>query len=277
MTDPLEELVISRILISLDMSTRGMAAIEAAAELAAQMRAELTGLFVEDVNLLRLANLPFAREVGYTSATGRPLAAPELESMLRAQAIEVRRLLASAAERAEVQWSFRVARGQLLAELLALAEAGDVLVLGKKSKTRIPGIKPGSIYAGVARSQRPAAPMSRARPVMAVFDGSIPGYRALAVACQLVRGGGRELVVLVPDSGNGGFKRLRQEAELWLAARQLKARYMAIPAISPGNVADAVRKNNGEALVLGHLTEPSSQEMLGQLVDGIDCPVFAVK
>lgn len=277
MIDPLEELVINRILISLDASACGMAAIKAATELAAQVQAELMGLFVEDVNLLRLANLPFAREVGYTSAAGRPLVAPEVERMMRAQAIEVERLLASAAEHAQVQWSFKVTRGQLLAELLALAEGVDMLVLGRKSKARIPGVQPVSYHGGVARVQRGAEPSHRAKPVMVVFGGNKTGYRALAAAFQLVRRGGRELVVLIPEAGTGGFERLRREAGQWLAAREFRARYMPVAAITAGNVAEAVRGNRGEALVLGNMTGPSWQEMLGQLLDGVDCPVFVVK
>jgi K+-sensing histidine kinase KdpD len=49
------ELVVKRILIALDPSRRGQSALQAAAHLAAGTGAELAGLFVEDINLLRLA------------------------------------------------------------------------------------------------------------------------------------------------------------------------------------------------------------------------------
>ena len=61
-------LAIRRILIALDASTHSLAALHAAAEMAANMQAELIGLFVEDENLLHLAGLPFAQEVRSSSA-----------------------------------------------------------------------------------------------------------------------------------------------------------------------------------------------------------------
>ena len=60
-----------RILVVLDASPFGLEALEAAAGLAARLRAELQGLFVEDVDLLRLAGLPFARELAYSSSQRR--------------------------------------------------------------------------------------------------------------------------------------------------------------------------------------------------------------
>ena len=55
---------IRRILVALDASEASRAAIRSAVDLAARFRAELVGLFVEDVNLLRSAQLPFVRKVG---------------------------------------------------------------------------------------------------------------------------------------------------------------------------------------------------------------------
>ncbi|MBK7177644.1 MAG: universal stress protein [Chloroflexi bacterium] len=56
---------IQRILVALDASPHSLAALEAAIDLAERLDAELQGLFVEDINLLRLAQLPFARELRY--------------------------------------------------------------------------------------------------------------------------------------------------------------------------------------------------------------------
>ena len=83
-----EELAIRRILVALDGSYHSLAALEAAAELAASLEAELHGLFVEDVNLLRVAGSPVAREVCYPfSRTTRPNQRT-MERQLRAQATQ---------------------------------------------------------------------------------------------------------------------------------------------------------------------------------------------
>ena len=123
---------IRRILVALDASPHSMAALEAAAELAAGLQAELLGVFVEDVNLLRLAGLPFAREVHAFSAIPRALDSQEIERELRAQAERARRALARAAEREQVRWTFRVVRGPVLEELLAASAQADLISLGKQ-------------------------------------------------------------------------------------------------------------------------------------------------
>ena len=83
---------------------------EAIAELAKEMQAELLGLFIEDAELLRFAALPFAAEVGFPSATRRPLDLSAVERALRAQASSLRQALAAALDPAAISWSLRVTR-----------------------------------------------------------------------------------------------------------------------------------------------------------------------
>ena len=104
------------------------AALEAAALLAQRMEAELVGLFIENVDLLHLAALPFTREIDLLSATSRDLDTERMERALRALARDAQRMLASVAGRGTLRWSFRVTRGALAAELLAAAGEADLLV-----------------------------------------------------------------------------------------------------------------------------------------------------
>jgi hypothetical protein len=115
------------------------ALLEAAAELAQRMEAELVGLFVESQDLLHFAGLPFARAVGYASATKRRLDVESMERALRTLAGEARDTLAVIAARTPVQWSFRVARGTLSAELLAAAGEADLIIAGAAQPAALPG------------------------------------------------------------------------------------------------------------------------------------------
>ena len=85
---------IRRILVALDASHHSLAALDAAAELAASLEAELQGLFVEDANLLRLAGLPVARVVRYPFATPARPDPVRMERELRVQAAQARQALA---------------------------------------------------------------------------------------------------------------------------------------------------------------------------------------
>jgi len=110
---------------------RAARALDAVAEAAAALEAELLGLFLEDVELLHFAGLPFAREIGASSAQQRGLDVQTMERRLRFQAEEARRALAAAVEGKPLRWSFRVERGSVPAQLRkALADADLVILLG---------------------------------------------------------------------------------------------------------------------------------------------------
>jgi hypothetical protein len=103
---------------------------QAIAALAKEMQAELLGLFIEDVELLRLAALPFAAEVGFPSAVRRPLDVAALERTLRAQAAALRAALARAVD-PSVTWSLRVTRAtaaETVAGALAEGFAPSLLI-----------------------------------------------------------------------------------------------------------------------------------------------------
>jgi hypothetical protein len=93
---------------------------EALAQLAKERQAELLGLFIEDLELLRFAALPFAAEVGFPSAARRTLDLAAVERALQSQAAALRQALA--ARLGTHAWSFRVARSSP-AEAVAAALA----------------------------------------------------------------------------------------------------------------------------------------------------------
>ena len=139
---------IRRVIVGLDPAAQSRALLEAAVELAGQMQAEILGLFVENQDLLHFAGLPFAREVGFESATRRALDIESMERSLRALAREARQALESAAEGTQVQWSFRVVRGAPAAELLAAAEESDLVIANLEA----PPEGPSSVRVRIVRA-----------------------------------------------------------------------------------------------------------------------------
>src|SRR5262245_63946763 len=196
------EPTIRRILVALDASPHSQAALEAASELAVVLKAELVGIFVEDVNLLRLAGLPFAREVGYPSGTDRPLDGPSMERELRIQAEQARQTLAGVAGRRQLRWSFRVVRGQVTAELLTAAQEADLLALGRASWASTRRVRLGGTAREVAaQALRPVLLSQQGRaisqPVQLAYDGSPAARRGLAVAARIASMTGGQLTVMV--------------------------------------------------------------------------------
>lgn len=120
-----------RIIVGFDAGACRRETLQAIAALAAETRADVLGVFIEDTRLLELARLPFAAEVGHASALPRGLELESLERALRLHAEALRRALAEAFEPSAVQWSFRVARGldvETLAAALAEGHAPTLLI-----------------------------------------------------------------------------------------------------------------------------------------------------
>jgi nucleotide-binding universal stress UspA family protein len=138
MTFPTKPGSIKRILLAIDGSPHSLAAMQAAVDLSAGLKAELVAVFVEDLNLLRMAQLPIASEVSHYTASIHRLPPERIQRQLRAQASQARAALARQARRQAVDWEFIVLRGDISLELLAKAEGADLMIMGKAgwSKTR---------------------------------------------------------------------------------------------------------------------------------------------
>jgi nucleotide-binding universal stress UspA family protein len=276
------EPTIRRILVALDASPHSQAALEAASELADVLKAELVGIFVEDVNLLRLAGLPFAREVGYPSGTDRPLDSPSMERELRIQAEQVRQTLAGVAVRRQIRWSFRVVRGQVATELLTAAQEADLLALGRASWASTRRVRLGATArVVVAQAPHPVLLLQHGhticQPVQLVYDESPAAKRALATAAQLAAlTGGHLMVMLVTDALESG-QGLQAEVDERLQVAQVKGRYRPLVNPTAEELAQALRMAGGGTLIISADHPLLEGEGLPTLLDAMDCSVVLVR
>jgi len=200
-TDPaLAERPLRRVLVALDASRASLAALQAAAALAARHGAELAGLFVEDIDLLRVAELPFANPLALIG--GSPLPAATIGPGVRALAERARAALEEVAASFRLRSSFRVARGRVEVEVLQAAVEADLLALGRAGRGFAGGHRPGSTaQAAAARASSPVLlaggeDVDRL-PLWVAWDGSEGGARALDLAVRLSRGAEAAPLLLV--------------------------------------------------------------------------------
>jgi nucleotide-binding universal stress UspA family protein len=280
MRDPNDELAIRRILVALDASYHSLAALEAAAELAASLKAELEGLFVEDVNLLRVAGSPVAREVLYPFVAASRLDRARMERALRAQATQARQAIAAACERRRVKWSFRVVRGEVAPEVLAAALEADMLSLGKASRPLIRRAHLGSTArAAAARAPHPVLLLQRdvslRPPVVVTYDGSPTAQQALMIATQLAQKAGGYLSVLTLAGATDEMPGLQAEISDLLHGKRLIVRYRQLTDASVATLTHEVRSERSGVLVLScTILQPDA---LQTLLDEVDCPVLLVR
>ncbi len=206
-----------RILVALDASRNSLTALKAAAELASLMHADLQAVFVEDVNLLRLAGLPFVHEIGLYSAIRRPFDGPTAEREFRMLANQMRRAVAQTAVSARVNWSFQIARGNVEQELLTASSAAELLTLGRVGRT--PGKRFGSTAQRVIRQA--LCPVfllgdeGLTYPLAVIHTGSPASERTLGLAAILMQGRDEAVRLFVmTDPDHNGEERVHRAQRL---------------------------------------------------------------
>lgn len=257
-----------RVIVSCDASPLGATAIDAAAALARRLDAELTGIFVEDINLLRTAALPFTREVASATALARRLHADDVQHLLQRQAQTVRDVLRTAASSLRLPWSFQVLRGVPLESVLGAMRELDLVVFGHEGR-----------YAASAGS---AAPAVQRQPVMVVFDGSTAAQRALAAGEALAHDRHSGLVIAVTGSADHAAA-LRLQAQSSLdnrhkrhAAHRPQVSFLNLKQRDAGTVARAADTCAPAVLLWGGLQGDADRAALATLVDALRCPVVLV-
>jgi len=250
-----------RIVVALDASPCGRAALAAAAQWAARARAELQALFVEDADLWRLASLPMANEVPLSYAVPHPLVVTGLECAFRTHAEQVRRALADAADRLQIRWSFQVQRGDPVRTSRALSGRAELLIVGMAET------------AGTTSYERRAA----AGSILAIDEGSAASDNVLQIAAELAGANLGDLVVLSPATENGaGASRRRRQIDQCLEGCRIGYTVQPLPALDARSIvrlAERLRKRL-QLLVLHSdlLDEPDLEILVKQL----ECPLALV-
>ncbi len=278
-----------RLLVALDAAEDAPAILEAAADLAARMHAELRGLFVEDSEMLELGANPLIRTVSSYSTAARAFEAREMERALRRQVALAREALERAARARRIQASFEVRRGQLLAALAALDEAPDLVLVRRTAghAHRLPGAGRQARTSVITRQviasvQRPvmildARTAQRAR-VVALYDGSPETEKALIAAAEIAeRRGDDGFAVLPLAADDETAQKLGIHAGETAAAHGHRVRILPRSASDIGEIGKTANKLGAAILVLHADHKLLADEAFGRLLEEVDCSVMVVR
>mgnify|MGYP006290092847 CR=1 FL=1 len=278
MSEPGDRRPIRRILVALDASADSLAGLEAAAQLAAEVEAEIAGLFVEEADLLRVGRLPGTREIPLFAEEPRTLEAGDLERQLRGQARTAQDALRSVAERLKVRWSFRTVRGDVATELAEAAVGADLLTVGAtgRSLSRPPG---STVRALLGRAGPPVLVLRQGarlgRVIHVLHDGSAAAWEAVRTAAELGRREGGRLDVLLAVEDADEARELRERTARELGRSGLPTRYRHLPRADVGHVCSALREGPG-VLVAPAPRFRHRARSLGRLLRAAGRPVVLV-
>jgi nucleotide-binding universal stress UspA family protein len=243
-SEPERTTEIHRILIALDASPGNLEALEAAVELAARMEAELSGVFVEDTELLRLADSPFCREIRFATATEAPLNRAGLESTWKAQSERARSALAAAAQRARVHWTFRTVRDRVATAVVSVAGSTDLLVVTRIGSAQVEATTIPLLFL-------PDRGVSPSLQVLVYYDGSPAAKRGLQAGAQLCKSRRNGMTVLLAATDPASESSLKKEAIEVLAGRGAHLQFRRVDPNNPLALLRAVAAESAGILILG--------------------------
>jgi len=271
-----------RILVAIDDSPQSRAALDMAVRLAADLEAELEGVFVKDENLLRAAQLPFAEEVRTHSVSPKRLTDRRVERQLRYQAERAEAALQEATEQAEVSSNFRVVEGHVTRELLTAAEEADLLALGKTS-TRSSRRRLGTTSQAVlADCSTPVLVLRRPprhrQPILTFYDGSEAAQSTLRVAAGLAsQGATHPLTVYLPATDEAETEQLRTEVEVGYGNRVAHLDVQPLTEIELNRIATLARRDGAGLFVVPGGCSPLSERSLQKFLYDLDRPLLVVR
>ncbi len=275
---------IRRIVVALDASPHSEAALEAALQMAARFKAELLGLYVEDVDALRTAQLPFVREVGGYSGRSWPMSPEALERKYRARVRQIRSRFRTRSHRAAVEAAFRVVRDHINRAIRSEAAQADMLIVGRSGWSQISRLRFGSTARFVCCSDVPGMTLILHRgavlraPFLVVFDGSLRARKALHAASRLTEIQPLPLEVLLVAEKLDHIQKLRDVTREELEDHDVPIRFHVLSESNVMRLVDAIHRVQGGTLVVpasGGLIQ--EEEALITLLERVDVPVLLVR
>ncbi len=248
-----------RVVVAFDSTRASRTALNVSANLAATLGAELAGLFIGDVNQLRLGALPFARITG-PGAVSRDIDIGTIERSMRRAASEARASLErlAAGGSTPVPWSFRVVRGAVAPEIGAAADPADLIVvdetaLGRAARAAL------SVASTSVLCLCSSAP--RANEVVLIYGESASERRAIQVAARVARATGRTLTLLVPDAA-------QMEAAAATNAGDVAVRALSIADRRSAFVQAAMQRPGAIVVWPADHEDPETRQALVPLLEG---------
>ncbi len=220
---------IRRVVIVLSPPAGNLEKMQGTVEIALRLKAEMHVLFIEDINLLRLAALPRAGEMSYGMGEVRPLDRERMERVLKAQADAVRETLSALAARHKVSWSFQVRRGHVSREVLASVVGEDLVILDRVRESLVSSTGEEGVLWRILRQttstvllQRDAGHAPRALTVY--FDDNPASWRALRLATSCFQEGSLPMTIVLPPMEEAEARAARAHIEEYLGTRGIPCR-----------------------------------------------------
>lgn len=273
---------ISHILVAIDAGVASRNILQAGIVLANRFNARLNAVFIEDIDLFHVAELPFVREYIYGSPAGRLVNVAGMERSVQTQTARLRKLVESIAQQNKIEITFDVLRGNIASALCDASKQTDLLVIGKNTQLRTKNQKIGNITRFILSTANCNVVVLQygniiERPVVVSFTGSETSQNALSLAIELAYEDHNQLIVLLPAVDAREYQKLGEAINDSVQGHSLQVSLVKLSHNTAEQILQVIRQFNGRILLLegsdALLTNVQKQALIAQA----DIPVIMLR
>ena len=254
--------------------------LEIATRFARTFRGELRGQFVENKELLALAQMPFAREISLTGGHSRTLSLDVVREEMHASATAMEREFKRLARIARIPAHFEVVRAAAEEILRKSMKGTGILAIGEPLALAAPGMLPeflakftdvsGIIVVGSGARRAHGA-------ILTVIDSSSDAAILVDTAEQVAGEEAQEVILLIAGAQRSEVERLEAEARAALNAGT-RHRFERIGMITPQALGALVQRHEG-GLVVAHIGGPVAENSIqvSRFACALDCPLLLLR
>jgi nucleotide-binding universal stress UspA family protein len=267
---------VRRVTLAVDTAHRDQRALRDAARIAAQLKAEVTALFVTNASLQRFAALPTATEVSIRSARTRRVEPHELASDLDRLIGSITRELRSFAHELDVAWN--VVSTPL--EALPTIPSTDLLLVDRRAgHTPVSRAELGSVAAKLVTEGRESIllferELALDKPVGVLIEPQRTG--ALEMALAFARASG-QLLALIYAPDRESYERRREQLRAEVARHDIELQTEWISTPHGRLVASSLRSHDSGLFVIDAANPLLQHEKLTDLLDALRIPVLLTR
>ncbi len=274
-------LCVNRILVPIDSSSHSFAALQAAVTLADHYEAEIKGVFIEDIALLSLADMPFRQEVGEYSAILREISGDDLSRGISVQSKWVVTTFHKLVNRSQINGEITILRGKVFEIIVEESKNCDLLIIGKSGKNILGKRRLGSTAKALIRKHQKSLLLVEegnqiGYPLITLFDPSPLGEICLETARDLL-GSGENLVVLLDEDDPNQYKNNRTALSKWAFTNKIN---ISVQNYTKNNFKQFLGMVNGlknGLVILPDLIQAPNNEIVALCLEKVSLPIFLIK
>jgi len=224
---------------------------------------DLQGVFVEEAELQKAAELPFVKELSRLTSSVREFHTSDAKRQVELRVHEARQTIAVFAGRAGVTHSFRNVQGSVIGLLKETASVSDITIFEP--------IRPSAMTSWPGR-----LPITRARHRIAVIVEDLSTGRDTMIAASiLAQRQARRISVFLTGQALSRPEITRRMMDRILPVGGLSIQNL--PDTMPQSIVKAIRNESAGALVIAATDTVLQGDSLRYLREELRCPVFLVR